>query len=503
MNERVVDMRGIGKTFPGVRALDGVDFHLERGEIHALLGENGAGKSTLIKVMTGMYRPDAGEMFLDGRRVVPRSVVQMQSAGISTIYQEINLIPHMSACQNIVLGREKTGRLGLFIDWHEARKLARSLLSRLGLDDIDVDRPLNSHSTAVQQMVAIARALSFDSKVVVMDEPTSSLNEGEIASLFALIRSLRDEGVTFLFVSHKLKEVFELCDAATVLRDGRLVGRRPVRELDQYALVSMMIGRDASSVLTRRKEFGRADGGRMLCSLEGVACGTKVRGLEFSISEGEILGLAGLLGSGRTETLEMLFGARAPDSGVIRVDGEECRLAVPRDAINRHFAFCPEDRKADGIFPNMSVMDNMAITSIGGLSRRGVVSHIRKLALARDCIDRLGIKASSPNQTIGTMSGGNQQKAVLARWLATRPRLLLLDEPTRGIDVGARKEILDMIRSFAAEGLAVLMVSSEWDELLQVCDRILVYRDGRNVRSLSGRDMTEEAIISSIAGEGR
>ena len=502
MNERVVDMRGIGKTFPGVRALDGVDFHLERGEIHALLGENGAGKSTLIKVMTGMYRPDAGEMFLDGRRVVPRSVVQMQSAGISTIYQEINLIPHMSACQNIVLGREKTGRLGLFIDWHEARKLARSLLSRLGLD-IDVDRPLNSHSTAVQQMVAIARALSFDSKVVVMDEPTSSLNEGEIASLFALIRSLRDEGVTFLFVSHKLKEVFELCDAATVLRDGRLVGRRPVRELDQYALVSMMIGRDASSVLTRRKEFGRADGGRMLCSLEGVACGTKVRGLEFSISEGEILGLAGLLGSGRTETLEMLFGARAPDSGVIRVDGEECRLAVPRDAINRHFAFCPEDRKADGIFPNMSVMDNMAITSIGGLSRRGVVSHIRKLALARDCIDRLGIKASSPNQTIGTMSGGNQQKAVLARWLATRPRLLLLDEPTRGIDVGARKEILDMIRSFAAEGLAVLMVSSEWDELLQVCDRILVYRDGRNVRSLSGRDMTEEAIISSIAGEGR
>ncbi|MDR1613836.1 MAG: sugar ABC transporter ATP-binding protein [Planctomycetota bacterium] len=498
MTERIVEMRGIRKEFPGVVALDGVDFHIGRGEIHALMGENGAGKSTLIKILTGMYRADSGAVSLDGKTVEPRSVFHMQSLGLSTIYQEISLVPNMSACQNIALAREKTGFLRK-IDWREARGRARRALSRLGLD-IDLDRPVNRFSAAEQQMVAIARALSFDCKVVVMDEPTSSLNEGESAALFTLIRSLRGQGVTFLFVSHKLREVFELCDAVTVLRDGRLVGRRPVRELDQYALVSMMIGRDASEVIRGRRAPRSEARAKTVCSLEGVKGGARVKGLTFDIHEGEILGLAGLLGSGRTETLRMLFGADRPDSGVIRVDGVETRFAMPRDAIDRHFAFCPEDRKLDGVIPNMSVSDNIAVTSIRELSWKGVVSRSRKLALAREYIKRLNVKAASPLQTIKTMSGGNQQKAILARWLATRPRLLLLDEPTRGIDVGAKAEILGLIRSLAAGGLSVLMVSSEWDELIQTCDRILVYRDGTNVASLSGADMTEDAVIAAIAG---
>lgn len=492
-------MRGICKEFPGVKALDNVDFHLDRGEIHALMGENGAGKSTLIKILTGMYRADSGEIALNGERIVPRSVFHMQSAGVSTIYQEINLIPNMTVCQNIALAREKTGLMGK-IDWREARERSRQALARLGLD-IDVDKPLNAYGTAVQQMVAIARALSADSTVVVMDEPTSSLNDGEAAALFKLVRALRDQGVTFLFVSHKLREVFDLCDTVTVLRDGKLVDRRPLAELDQYSLVSMMIGRDAAQVIRRRGAAPARTDSQMICSLEGVKRGSRVRGLDFAIARGEVLGLAGLLGSGRTETLRLLFGVDQPDEGIIRVDGEEMRFNTPRDAIARHFAFCPEDRKHDAILPNMSVMDNIAITSIRGLSRKGIVSRSRKLAMARENIAAFGIKASSPHQTIRTMSGGNQQKAILARWLATKPRLLLLDEPTRGIDVGARAEILDMIRDMAAKGLAVVIVSSEWDELFQVCDRILVYRDGVSLRSLSGEEMTEEAIVAAIAGE--
>ncbi|MDR0362664.1 MAG: sugar ABC transporter ATP-binding protein [Planctomycetota bacterium] len=498
MTDPIVAMRGIRKEFPGVVALDDVDFHIERGEIHALMGENGAGKSTLIKILTGMYRADAGEIRLDGGIVEPRSVFHMQSLGLSTIYQEINLVPNMSVCQNIALAREKTGPLRK-IDWREARDRAGRALARLGLD-IDVDKPLNRFSTAEQQMVAIARALSFDCKAVVMDEPTSSLNEGEIAALFALIRSLREGGMTFLFVSHKLREVFELCDSVTVLRDGGLVGRRPVGELDQYSLVSMMIGRDASEVVRARRSAGVATGARKICSLEGVRGGMRVRGLTFDIAEGEILGLAGLLGSGRTETLRMLFGADRPDAGVIRVDGVEAHFAMPRDAIRRHFAFCPEDRKVEGIMPSMSVADNIAVTSIRELSWKGIVSLPRKLALAREYIGKLNIKASSPLQPIRNMSGGNQQKAILARWLATRPRLLLLDEPTRGIDVGAKAEILDLVRRLAADGMSVLMVSSEWEELIQTCDRILVYRDGTNVASLEGDAMTEDAVIAAIAG---
>ncbi len=501
MNNRVVEMRGITKHFPGVKALDNVDFHIEQGEIHALMGENGAGKSTLIKALTGIYKVDSGEILLNGKRIVPNSVFQMQMAGLSTIYQEINLIPNMPVYQNIALAREHTGFLRK-IDWDDARERSRRALARLQLD-IDVDKPLNSYGTAIQQMVAIARALSMNSRIVVMDEPTSSLNDTETAALFSLMRSLRDDGVTFLFVSHKLREVFDLCDSVTVLRDGRLVTRSPMAGLDQYSLVSMMIGRDASQVIGRRVTSATHAGDALVCTLEGIKSGSRVKGLDFSIARGEILGLAGLLGSGRTETLRLLFGVDRPDKGVIRVDGVEQRFTAPHDAIIRHFAFCPEDRKQEGILPNMSVMDNMAITSIRALSWKGIVSRSRKLAMARQCIADFGIKASSPQQTINTMSGGNQQKAILARWLATRPRLLLLDEPTRGIDVGARAEILDMIRRLALEGLAVLMVSSEWDELLQVCDRILVYRDGVNVRSLSGDEMTEEKIVASIAGERR
>ncbi|MCC8180587.1 MAG: sugar ABC transporter ATP-binding protein [Planctomycetes bacterium] len=498
MAQPIVEMRAITRRFPGVKALDKVDFRLERGEIHALMGENGAGKSTLIKILTGMYQADGGEMLLDGAPVRPKSVFHMQSLGLSTIYQEINLIPHMTVCQNIVLGREKVGPARR-IDWREARERAAQALARLGLD-IDVDTMLASHGTAVQQMVAIARALSFEAKVVVMDEPTSSLNESEIAALFKLVRSLRDEGVTFIFVSHKLREVFELCDTVTVLRDGKLVARQPVAELDQYELVSMMIGRDAREVIGKRRGGAVRSDARIFCELSGVQAGARIRGLSFSIGEGEIVGLAGLLGSGRTETLRLLFGVDQPDAGIIRIDGVETRLTMPRDAIDRHIGLCPEDRKSEGIIPNMTVSDNIAITSMPALSWKGIVSRTRKLAMAQRYIHRLNIKVSSPYQSIKTMSGGNQQKAILARWLATKPKLLLLDEPTRGIDVGAKAEILDLIRELAEQGLSVLMVSSEWDELMQICNRILVYRDGGAVASLAGDDMSENAIIAAIAG---
>ncbi|MDR3210925.1 MAG: sugar ABC transporter ATP-binding protein [Planctomycetota bacterium] len=501
MAERVIEMQGISKSFPGVRALDQVDFYLEEGEIHALVGENGAGKSTLIKVMTGMYTADAGEIRVAGERVRPRSVFQMQEAGISTIYQEINLIPHMSVSENIALAREKTGLFGR-IDWREARERARSAMARLGLD-LDVDQPLNRFSTAVQQMVAIARALSLKARAVVMDEPTSSLNEGEITNLFRLIRDLRDQGVSFVFVSHKLREVFDLCQTVTVLRDGRLVGHYPITELDHFSLVSKMIGRDARGILGRHRDGTDKGERKRFCELNGIRDGRRLQGVSFAIGEGEILGLAGLLGSGRTETLRILFGAEQPEAGEIRLDGVVTRFNYPREAIARHLAFCPEDRKVEGIIPSLSLMDNIAITNLPRLSWRGVVSRAKKLALAEDYIQRLNIRAAGPRQRINTMSGGNQQKAILARWLSTSPRLILLDEPTRGIDVGARAEILDLIRRLAGEGLSVLMVSSEWGELLEVCDRILVYRDGRVLASLVGEEMTEDRIIATIAGEGR
>jgi ABC-type sugar transport system ATPase subunit len=492
----IISMSGISKRFPGVTALDNVDFRIRKGEVHVLMGENGAGKSTLIKILTGIYKQDSGTIFFDGREFAPAGALEVQRAGISAIYQEISLIPQLSVAENIFIGRElKTKGV---IDWKTTREKSRELLQGLGLD-IDVSRALGSFGTAIQQMAAIARAISIDAKLIVMDEPTSSLDEGEVAVLFDVIRKLKKEGVSILFISHRLNEVFEISDRITILRDGQLIGEYETSALTHEELISKMVGRDAAAILADRKgrenrvfkEFVRA---------EGIKSGFKLRGLNIAVGKGEVVGIAGLLGSGRTEFARILFGVDRHDMGSITIDGRPVKFRVPRDGIKWGFAFCSEDRKTEGIIPHLSVKDNILIASLGHTSSFGVISGSKQNALVDEYIQTFKIKTPSREQSIMNLSGGNQQKAILARWLCLKPKLVIMDEPTRGIDIGAKREIEALIRRMAEDGIGVLFISSEFEELIRNCDRVEVIREGANMQTLVGPDITEKNIIRSIAG---
>jgi simple sugar transport system ATP-binding protein len=498
MAEPLLEIRGLTKVFPGVVALDRVDLSVSRGEVHALMGENGAGKSTLIKALTGVHERDAGETRMAGRLVHPRSAGEAETCGISTVYQEINLIPHFSIAENICLGRQPR-KFGT-IDWRGIRARARQALARLGLD-FDVSRQLSSCSVAVQQMVALARALDVSAQLLILDEPTSSLDEREVEELFAVVRKLRDDGIGIIFVTHFLDQVYALADRITVLRNGRLVGSFPAAELTRLQLVAHMIGRHLNEIeaIGAAKVTSVPSNSKPYLAVRKLSRRGAIHPLDLEIRPGEVVGLAGLLGSGRTETARLLFGVDRADTGELTIEGKGVRIHSPRDAVRQRIAFTSEDRKVEGIIPNLSVRENivLALQAARGLWRK--VSRSEQEALADRFIKALGIKTSGPEQTMATLSGGNQQKVLLARWLATEPRLFILDEPTRGIDVGAKAEIEKLIASLRAKGLAVLFISSELEEVVRDSQRVIVLRDRRKVGELTGAEITESAVMNAIA----
>ncbi|ANI39310.1 sugar ABC transporter ATP-binding protein [Mycolicibacterium vaccae] len=501
--EPVVLMRGIDVTFPGVKALDGVDFRLMPGEVHALMGENGAGKSTLIKALTGVYDIDGGQITVDGvaqRFTGPR---QAQDAGISTVYQEVNLCPNLTVAENILLGREPR-RFGRIV-YRTVHEVARTLLAQLELD-IDPRSVLGSHPIAVQQLVAIARATAVKAKVLVLDEPTSSLDTGEVAELFRVIRRLRDDGTAVLFVSHFLDQVYEIADRMTVLRNGRTVGEWRTAELDRHRLVAAMVGHDLQTlgeIASEASELRTEQPATPFVSAQQIARPPRVQPTDLDLHAGEIVGLAGLLGSGRTELARLVFGADHATGGGIRVDGAPAQIRSPRAAIGHGFAFTSENRKTEGIVADMSVRDNLVLAL---QARRGFarpLSAQAKSELVARYIDMLDIRPADPDIPIRNLSGGNQQKVLLARWLITTPRLLILDEPTRGIDVGAKAQIQKLITRLSAEGMAVLFISAELDEVARISNRVAVLRDGLTVAEIRGGCSVSELTRLIAAGGGQ
>ncbi|MFG1698922.1 sugar ABC transporter ATP-binding protein [Nonomuraea sp. NPDC049309] len=495
----VLTMSGIGKRFPGVTALDGVNLRLLPGEVHALMGENGAGKSTLIKVLTGVYAADAGTIELDGRPVAFGSPLEAQQAGISTVYQEVNLCTNLSVAENILLGREPR-RLGR-IDWRRMRARAAELLARLDLD-LDVGAPLSSYSLAVQQMVAIARAIDIDAKVLILDEPTSSLDADEVRQLFRVMRRLKDEGIAILFVSHFLDQIYEISDRMTILRNGRLVGEYATRELPQVELVAKMIGKELEAL--ERLHGASEVPDRPLVEARDLGRAGAIEPFSLTIHEGEVVGLAGLLGSGRTEIARLLFGADHASTGEIAIGGRPASLRTPRAAMNHKIAFCSENRKADGLIPDLTVRENiiLALQATRGWTRP--VPRDQQDELVRRYIEALKISPPNPDHLVRDLSGGNQQKVVLARWLILEPRLLILDEPTRGIDVGAKTEIQRLVAELSGGGMAVLFISAELEEVLRLSHKVEVLRDRRLVAELpNDAELTTDVLMETIASGGR
>ena len=493
----VLTMRGICKYFPGVRALENVDFTLRKGEIHALMGENGAGKSTLIKVLTGVYPMDKGEIRIDGieQAISIRSPQEAQSCGISTVYQEITLCPNLTVAENMFIGRSAKKS----VDWKTMEKRAGELLDNLGIP-ARPKQQLGSCSLAVQQMVAIARAVDTDCKVLILDEPTSSLDDKEVEMLFGLMRELKARGVGIIFVTHFLEQVYAVSDRITVLRNGELVGEYMVKDLPQVKLVEKMIGKDLEDLSTIKKQAPSA-AREIVYEAEGLSS-SESRPFDFHIAEGEVNGFTGLLGSGRSESVRAIFGADAVTGGKIKVKGKSVRINKPLDAMKKGIGYLPEDRKRDGIIADLSVRDNiiLALQVINGMNRP--FSRAKAEAFADEYIRALQIKTASMETPVGSLSGGNQQKVILARWLLTHPQYLILDEPTRGIDVGTKLEIQKLVLKLAEEGMSITFISSEIEEMLRTCSRLIVMRDRNIVGELTGDELSQERVMRTIAGGG-
>jgi galactofuranose transport system ATP-binding protein len=495
----VLQARGIGKRFAGIGVLEDVDLCLRAGEVHALMGQNGAGKSTLIKVLTGVLGADAGSMQLDGRLIEPASPIHAQQLGISTVYQEVNLCPNLTVAENIFAGRYPRKRWSGLIDWRQVQQRSREVLEGLGLH-IDPARQLSDYPVAVQQMVAIARALSVSARVLILDEPTSSLDEDEVRELFAVIRRLRERGMAILFVTHFLDQVYAVSDRITVLRNGRRVGEYLPAELPHAALVAAMVGREVSMAPAARQPSAAAPAHATVLEARGLGRRGQVAPLDIAVRGGEVLGLGGLLGSGRTEVARLLFGLDRADQGDMQVAGAPASWRGPADAVARGLALCPEERKSEGLIAELSVRENIVLALQARQGLRRSLPRAKQDEIARAWVGLLGIKTASIETPVGLLSGGNQQKVVLARWLATQPRLLILDEPTRGIDIAAKQEIMNEILRLARAGMAVLFISAEMEELVRVSDRIAVMRDRRKVGELAG-GCGEDAVFDMIAGQ--
>ncbi len=498
----VVEMRGITISFPGVLALDGVDFTLRAGEVHSLMGENGAGKSTLIKALTGVYAIDSGEIVVGGEPRSFHTTADAQAAGISTVYQEVNLCTNLSVGENVMLGHEP--RTGGRIDWHKMHAQAAQHLADMGLH-IDTRSMLSSHSIAIQQLVAISRAMVLDSKVLILDEPTSSLDRGEVESLFRVVRALRDKGVAILFVSHFLDQVYEIADRITVLRNGKLVGEYPIVELPRDQLVTKMIGRELGELdaLAGSAERAVDRSGKPVLKATGIGKRGFLEPADLDVYEGEVVGLAGLLGSGRTELVRLLYGADRADAGVTEIDGKPVKVHQPRHAIENRVAFSSEDRREEGIIGDLTVAENIVL---GIQARKGWLHKIRKSEqdeIVAEYIKSLDVRPANPNALARNLSGGNQQKLLLARWLATAPKLLILDEPTRGIDVGAKADIQRKVAELSDQGLSVIFISSELEEVLRIAQRVVVLRDRKRIGEIDSSAIDLDGLVDFIANEGK
>ena len=499
MNEHsVLEMKNIHKSFPGVRALQGVDFHLCEGEIHALMGENGAGKSTLIKVLTGVYEKDEGEIYLKGHEkpVVIRAPHDAQNLGISTVYQEITLCPNLTVAENMYIGR---GKLKL-TNWKKMNEDADRILENLGIP-ARASQQLSDCSIAIQQMVAIARAVDMDCKVLILDEPTSSLDESEVEKLFGLMRDLKARGVGIIFVTHFLDQVYEVCDKITVLRDGRLVGEYVIEDLPRVKLVAKMLGKEMDDMADIKSEAKPYEGeDEYVIQAEGLQSDAGIKPFNFYIKKGEVNGFTGLLGSGRSECVRALFSADKVIAGTVKKNGKPVKIAKPLDAMKNGIAYLPEDRKNDGIVGDLSVRDNIILAAqvLRGFFRPFSKAEANKFA--EEYIKLLEIKTASVDTPIKSLSGGNQQKVILARWLLTHPDYLILDEPTRGIDIGTKVEIQKLVLKLASEGMSVTFISSETDEMIRTCSRLIVMRDRKVVGELSAEELNQAKIMETIAG---
>ena len=496
--ETVLEARGVSKVFGAHLALDHVDFELKAGQVHALLGENGAGKSTLIKILTGVYHPDGGSVLLNGQPVDFPDLQHAQDHGIGTVYQEVNLLPNRSVAENLMLGRQPR-RFGL-VRKAATEAAARDLLARYGLA-VDVRVELGRFSLAVQQIVAIARAVELSGKVLILDEPTASLDRQEVERLFTVLRTLRDRGLAIVFITHYLDQVFAIADHATILHNGKVVGSQPINATSQGALVRLMLGKDigfsgAGSAAAERPT------GKTVVEFQDLGRSRQIKPFTLDIREGEVLGIAGLLGSGRTELARLIFGIDPSDQGKVKVGGRAIALRSPRDAIALGWGYCPEDRKSDAIFGDLSLRENIIIALQGKLGTFRALTLDEQLDIAGRLADSLDIRAASPEMPVKLMSGGNQQKVILARWLATDLSLLILDEPTRGIDIGAHAEIVSNINRLREDGLALVVISSELDEVVAYSSRVLVMRDCAVVGELRGADIAPDTIVREISLQG-
>ncbi len=487
--------KGISKFFPGTVALDNVDLTLHAGEIHALLGENGAGKSTLIKCLTGVYRRDGGEIVIDGLPVDPHSTHHSQTLGIGTVYQEVNLLPNLSVAENLYLGRQPMR--GPFINRPLMNGEARKTLRDFGIE-IDPTQPLSSYSVAIQQVVAIARAVEMSGKVLILDEPTASLDHDEVQLLFSVIRQLKERGLSVVFITHFLDQVFDICDCATVLRNGQMVGHVDLTTTNRNDVITLMLGRQLAAQISEPKTPAS---GNVLLEIDGLQKTGMLDAFSLDLREGEVVGLAGLLGSGRTETANLIFGAVKADQGQLRLRGRDIQVRNPRSAVAHGFALCPEDRKTEGIVGDLSVRDNITLALQARQGWMRPISRRKVEEIAQHYVRTLDIRLANLDMPIRLLSGGNQQKAILARWLATDPDFLILDEPTRGIDIGAHTEIIALIGRLQKDGMALLVASSEMEELVAYSNRVIVLRDRQQVGELTGTDITSDNIIRAIAAE--
>lgn len=504
MSENIVlKMKDISKTFPGVKALSHVDFTLREGEIHALMGENGAGKSTLIKVLTGVHDFETGDIQMvrmsdgKGETIVNHSPQEAQENGISTVYQEVNLCPNLTVAENLFIGREPK-KFGM-IDWRTMNRKSADVLKSLDIN-VPPTQSLDECSLAIQQMIAIARAVDMKCRVLILDEPTSSLDDDEVEKLFVLMRKLKSEGVGIIFVTHFLEQVYEVCDRITVLRNGELVGEYEIENLPRVQLVSKMMGKDFDDLADIKSARKNTSSEEPLVEAEGLGHTGTIRPFDLTVKKGEVIGLTGLLGSGRSELVRAIYGADKADSGVLKMNGEEVKINAPLDAMKAGMAYLPEDRKKEGIIADLSVRENIIIALQAKRGMFKLLSRKQMEEFADKYIELIQIKTASRETPVKSLSGGNQQKVIIARWLLTNPEYLILDEPTRGIDVGTKIEIQKLVLKLASEGMSVTFISSETDEMLRTCSRLIVMRDRKVVGELSGNDLTQNKIMNTIAG---